>query len=595
MITAEGRTGQVVKTYKDKLTAAKAENPSWGAIDDIDPGIQKALDIIIDPPVSPTDTDLDKAKKTVDRLKNAYDLGMKIADFVTQPSATFASYLDGIAGNAFDRLLMLNPISQSLNSAFELPAANVGAVFVGLFHTHEHPPSWVPPAPPVPLFSLGQIVTGCPTVRIYGMPAATTDDIGYAIGCGSLSPYFKIFTGSSSVKIGGKRAARQGDLVKYCQPTPPAKSGDPPVPKNGKEAFIATFKEKFITKASKGEDPKLAKWRNKWATGPTAALGVASTAYAWDKSKRDLQKARDDAKAKHEAAKGGDPAAQTAAAAADAAVEAQESAIAAQNETLVGAGETLVMDVLRASLDKLLGKDPGAPPPWGTIAIPTQWHVMIGGFPLPETAVLVGKARGFLTKRGARWAKAKRFEAAKAKIAATLGREPQTPAEKRAHARAAIALMRWEQENEAIVKRREELKTTSIYAKESDQRKQAFDEFKGKRAKALAEKREERAVARQADIDDTKGLLAQEKGTTPDQIKDHEAVEAIRVRNEKNDPSLKSSYDKARVREAQDAAKEKAEDVAKEKVEDAAKEKVEEKAKEAASQRASEAVSKTKV
>ncbi|WP_394838293.1 PAAR domain-containing protein [Pendulispora rubella] len=584
IVTAEGKTGQFVKTYKDKLTAAKAENPSWGLLDDIDPGIQKALDIIIDPPASPTDTGLDKTKKTVDRLKNAYDLGMKIADFVTQPSATFASYVDGIAGNAFDRLLMLNPISQAANSYFELPAATIGAVFIGQFHTHQHPPSWVPPAPPVPLFSLGQVVTGCPTVRIHGMPAATTDDIGYAIGCGSLSPFFKIFTGSSSVKIGGKRAARVGDLVKYCQPTPPVKPGDPPVPKNGTQAFIAVVKDKFFVKSSKGEDPKLAKWRNKWTTGPTALLGAASAAYAWDKSQRDLQKARDDAKAKHEAAKGGDPTAQTAAASADAAVEAQQAAIAAENEARVGAGETLVMDVLRSSLDKLLGKDPGAPPPWGTIAIPTQMDVAIGGFPMPETAVLVGKARGFLTKRGARWAKAARFEAAKAKIvAARGGREAQTSAEKRADARAALALMKREQEAEAFAKKREELKTTSIYEKESDQRKQAFDEIKAKRTKEQAgkqEARDKRAAARQADIDNTKLLMAQDRGTTPDKVSDEQAVEAIRVRNETNDPTLKPVYDKERAREA----------VAKQ-----AREAAEKEAKETASKRASEAVTKTKV
>ncbi|WP_394848839.1 PAAR domain-containing protein [Pendulispora brunnea] len=583
IISAEGKTGQTVKVWKDKLAAAKAENPSWGIIDDIDPGFSKALDVIIDPPVSPTDTPLDKTKKTVDRLKSAYDLGMKIADIATQTGKWWEGYVDGIAGNAIDRLLMLNPVAQFVGGLFQLPAANVGAVFIGMPHTHQHPPSWVPPAAPVPLFSIGQIATGCPTVRIYGMPAATTDDIGYAIGCGSLSPFFKIFTGSSSVKIGGKRAARAGDLVKYCQPSSPPKPGDPPVPKNGKEAFISVVKDKFLVKSSKGDDPKLVKWRNKWTTGPTAALGAASAAYEYDKSKKAVQKARDEAKAKHEAAAKGDLGAQSEAVAADEAVESQEAAIAAQNEARVGAAETLVMDILRGSLDKLLGKDPGTPPPWGQIAVPTQLSVTIGGFPMPETAVLVGMGRGFLTKRGARWAKAARFKTAKAKIvAARGGREARTPAEKRADARAALALMKREKEAEAFAKKREELKTTSIYANESDQRKQAFDDIKAKRTKEQADKKEARdkkAAARQTDIDNTKLLIAQDKGTTPDKVSDKQAVEAIRVRNETNDPTLKPAYDRERAREA---------------VESQAREAAEKEAKETASKRAGEAVTKTK-
>jgi RHS repeat-associated protein len=106
-----------------------------------------------------------------------------------------------------------------------LPAMTLGAMHIGLPHTHTHPPSLVPPAPPIPLPSLGAVLApGCVNVLIGGIPAARCGDIGMAVTCGSLAPPFEIATGSSNVFIGGRRAARMGDLTKHCQPSAEATS-----------------------------------------------------------------------------------------------------------------------------------------------------------------------------------------------------------------------------------------------------------------------------------------------------------------------------------------------------------------------------------
>lgn len=101
-----------------------------------------------------------------------------------------------------------------------MPALTLGAMHVAPPHTHTHPPSLIPPAPPVPLPSLGVTLgSGAVTVLVGGLPAARAGDIGLAVTCGSLAPPFEIFTGSSNVFIGGARAARMMDLTKHCNPT----------------------------------------------------------------------------------------------------------------------------------------------------------------------------------------------------------------------------------------------------------------------------------------------------------------------------------------------------------------------------------------
>jgi len=98
-----------------------------------------------------------------------------------------------------------------------LPAATLTTMYVGTPHAHSHPPSLIPPAPPIPLPSMGPVTLGTFTrVLIGGLPAARVKDMGYAFTCGGLAPIFQIKTGSSNVFIGGHRAARMGDVCVAC-------------------------------------------------------------------------------------------------------------------------------------------------------------------------------------------------------------------------------------------------------------------------------------------------------------------------------------------------------------------------------------------
>jgi len=107
-------------------------------------------------------------------------------------------------------------------AGFGLPAATLFAPQLTLPHAHTHPPSFVPPAPPVPLPSLGTVMLpGAVSVFIGGLPAARTGDVGMSLTCGSLAPPFEIKTGSASVFIGGSRAARMGDFVTHDRPEAP--------------------------------------------------------------------------------------------------------------------------------------------------------------------------------------------------------------------------------------------------------------------------------------------------------------------------------------------------------------------------------------
>ncbi len=99
----------------------------------------------------------------------------------------------------------------------KFPAAHLGSLYVGVPHAHSHPPSLIPPAPPVPLPSLGMVALGtCVQVLIGGLPAARAGDIGLAPTCVGFAPFFTIFLGSSKVFIGGTRAARMTDICRAC-------------------------------------------------------------------------------------------------------------------------------------------------------------------------------------------------------------------------------------------------------------------------------------------------------------------------------------------------------------------------------------------
>jgi uncharacterized Zn-binding protein involved in type VI secretion len=148
--------------------------------------------------------------------------GEKAAQTVRRIQTVVASVaaIPGLLKNALDTGFaeLTSGIAAMLPS---LPAATLGMPYLGAPHIHSHPPSLIPPAPPVPLPSIGTIMFGCHVrTLINGMPAARAGDLGLAPTCGGFFPYFEITTGSSNVFIGGARAARMGDFCKVCIPAP---------------------------------------------------------------------------------------------------------------------------------------------------------------------------------------------------------------------------------------------------------------------------------------------------------------------------------------------------------------------------------------
>jgi uncharacterized Zn-binding protein involved in type VI secretion len=102
----------------------------------------------------------------------------------------------------------------------KFPAARLTSLYVGAPHAHAHPPSLIPPAPPVPLPSIGTVLLGtCVQVLVGGLPAARAGDIGLAPTCVGFAPFFTVFLGSSKVLIGGTRAARMTDICTACTPS----------------------------------------------------------------------------------------------------------------------------------------------------------------------------------------------------------------------------------------------------------------------------------------------------------------------------------------------------------------------------------------
>lgn len=221
-----------------------------------------------------------------------------------------------------------------------LPAATLGAPHLGPPHPHGHPPSLVPPAPPVPLPSIGAIAgAGCLSVLVNGVPAARAGDIGLGISCGSLAPPIEIILGSSNVFIGGARAARASDITRHCNPVG-----------GGMNAF-----GKIMNAAGKA----------------AGVLGVVTTLMDAAQSSKE-------------------------AAAADSAAEAEAKAAAAQGQALSAGVQAAQMaaDALAAASSMLVGKDPAIPPILGLgVLMRGSPNVMIGGFPCPN---LMNVAKGLL-------------------------------------------------------------------------------------------------------------------------------------------------------------------------------------------------------
>ncbi len=208
-----------------------------------------------------------------------------------------------------------------------LPAATLGALHLAPPHPHAHPPSLVPPAPPIPLPSLGPVmVAGCVSVLINGIPAARCGDFGLAPTCVGLFPIFEVKTGSSQVFIGGSRAARLLDFSSVCVPAPPPMS---------KAARIFGQVMQGVAIAGMG----------------AGLLGAAAGAVG--------------------AANTEDPAA----------------AANASMRAALGAAQ-VAADAAAMAMGLLQGKDPGTPACPGVI-MPLGGTVLIGGFPMPDTLTAI--------------------------------------------------------------------------------------------------------------------------------------------------------------------------------------------------------------
>ena len=138
----------------------------------------------------------------------------------------------GVVNQAIGAVMGLQGLGMELmNTGFAMATAGIAAAMpafpaafltvphVGMPHAHAHPPSLIPPAPPVPLPSIGTLLlAGSVGVLVCGMPAGRCGDLGLAVTCGSFSPAFDVFLGSSNTFIAGNRAARMLDMTRHCNP-----------------------------------------------------------------------------------------------------------------------------------------------------------------------------------------------------------------------------------------------------------------------------------------------------------------------------------------------------------------------------------------
>jgi uncharacterized Zn-binding protein involved in type VI secretion len=210
-----------------------------------------------------------------------------------------------------------------------LPAAVIGGVLhMGTpFHAHAHPPSLVPPAAPVPLPSIGNILmAGSINVLINGVPAARAGDIGVALTCGSLAPPTEIITGSSSVFIGGSRAARLFDLTRHDNPVP-----------------VGVFAKAMMA-----------------AGVAMGALGTATEIVDASAAADEVDKATTGAEVEAAVA------------------EAEGKALSAAMSAAQTAADAAAM-----ALELLIGKDPGIGPGFGVLMGGSP-NVLIGGIPVPN-------------------------------------------------------------------------------------------------------------------------------------------------------------------------------------------------------------------
>ena len=319
-----------------------------------------------DEPVPPPDlkqaiaAGLQSANATSQAINSAASTAASVTSALADPGAAAASALGGAADEK-----MSNLVSGLAAAIGEFPAATLTGMALGLPHAHvKHPPSGPPPIPPIPLPPLGPIMLGTNlTVLINNKPTARCGDYGLNPTCCGIVPplsaLFEIITGSSSVYIGGSRAARSGiDITMHCFNMPSPKISI----KLGKLAGIASKVGKAAGKVT-AVAGKVAAVAGKVA-GVAAKVSMATQ----------IASSFADAEANDDAAMAS-------------AIGLSVAMMAAQ----------AAADAAASAMTGMMGTDQPCIPPTGTpgMILVGSPNVMIGGFPLPSFSAI---AQGLLKR-----------------------------------------------------------------------------------------------------------------------------------------------------------------------------------------------------
>jgi RHS repeat-associated protein len=298
--------------------------------------------------------------QAINSAAQALSSATSVLSTVADPGAAIAGALGGAADEKMSKL-----VSGLAAAMGPFPAATLTGLALGIPHAHiKHPPSGPPPIPPIPLPPLGPVMLGTNlTVLINNKPTARCGDYGLNPTCCGvvppLSALFEIVTGSSSVYIGGSRAARANiDITMHCFHVPSPKM----TVKVGKLAGIASKVGKVAGKVT--------------AAAGKVAGAVGKVASVAGKVAQATQIASSFAEAEAD-----DDAAMAAAIGLSVAMMAAQAAA----------------DAAAGALTKQIGTDQPFIPPVGTpgMILMGSPNVMIGGFPLPSFSAI---AQGLLKR-----------------------------------------------------------------------------------------------------------------------------------------------------------------------------------------------------
>lgn len=258
----------------------------------------------------------------------------------------------------------LAPLVDSV-CAPDLLGATFGSLSFGSPHCHPCP------APP----TVGPLSIGlCASVMIGGLPVGRSGDIGIVL-CPSLDPVFKVKTGSTKVFVGGRRAARAGDMTIHGTPLA-----------NVAKLTHGTFSLPVLHVARKS----LGRY-----------LESKPDLDSSERRARVLRWTADAHRARAVAARAEGRSFALELAAADAAADAEGAAAAAAGKAarMANAAAQAIADASAAAFDALSSLCPAVPPSIGLLAPFTNLNVSVtfAGLPFPDSSI-----GGRVTKLGKR-------------------------------------------------------------------------------------------------------------------------------------------------------------------------------------------------